>query len=469
MADVDLDSGTGYFNRSGHLIETCREIVTNYMGNIETTLEGLRAKTATTDSENEMLLVGRMNDIAAMAEPALLAHMETAERMTIKLVDDSVTLPSKTVTEAIIELRDQMEGNAEGLAHTKAGVVNAADAGNTGNGEILVDLTDNKGEPLPYIRAEIITVKCNRDAQEGGSVDPGTEQFRITGERRLPRENAKWPGGSGAAMDTRVARAEDDSGTGWGVARAGQNILNNSDFENISTGLPNKWDEVLGTAQTTYDETTSAFIGSKAYRIIGTGTAEKTEIRQRLNNTAGTLRNLRPFTTYGMGFWYRLDGDGALAGGVLRVQLQSAAGVVISVTPLHDATAINARITVDLTSSPSTTYAFAGATFTTPAVVPSDTEIAIEMTTAITSGRWVAIDEVIVQPLIQAYPNGPYVGLFRGDTDFVLDDFFTMTMSNNDSKANLGYSSDWLLNLQELGVALPTLAASTIADGLITN
>lgn len=460
---IDLNSGTGLFDMLGSVAQTVKNIETNYQAMIETRLEDLMVETPATQQRASAALMGRVDEFKALAMPALEALFGTSREITIRLADDDDPLTVKDITRAIETLHDQMIASADGLVHTLAGSTEAANAANTGDGEIVVGLQDVEGEPLHHVFSESLKLTCIEDGQEGSNRNPGSELFSVNGEEFLARSHPDWPGGSGPGNSMTTARSEDDAKN-----ELGQNILTNSDFEVFTTGLPDSWLQVTGAAQTNFDETATAYRGSKALSMTGDVGGTLTEIKQLLGDTTGTARTLRPLTVYAMGFWMRWDTASAVTAGVLRVQLQETGGSVISITPTHPASAINARITVDLTAGETVTYAFKSAVFITPAVIPSSVELAIEFTTALDNTRAIFIDQVIVQRMTQAYTSGPYVALFRGATDFVIEDEFIATVVNNDDTTNLSFMMNRQLGLQELGVTIPTLAAPTISDGLIT-
>lgn len=464
---VDIRGGTGLFDALGSLAKFTDNIRANYHAMAELRVEDVLTEAATTQQRHLAKLAGQLDELQGNVDGTLEAIYDAAVRHTIMLVDDDTKLRTPTgatlqdrLKFAIEELRDQMEANSEGLAHTTSTASDAAGSSNVGNGQLVSELTDSFAEPLHYVLGEVVRVRCTEDGQEGTTRNPGAELFTAKGEARIPRTGADWPGGSGANKAIAVAAADVDAKN-----KRGENLLTNSDFENFTSGLPDNWSQVTGAAQSDFDENSTAFRGSKALEFVG-DSSTKVEIKQLFGDgTLGTARTLRPLSKYSLSVWVRDDGSGPAAG-VLQLAIQAVGGSIISVNPNMGLTQ-TASLTVDLTGVGST-YAFTSVEFTTPADIPASLELAIELTTAITTGRSVFIDQPVLQRMTQIYPGGPWVAISRGATDFVIDDFFDLTVVQNNTVNELNFYCNRMLGLQELGVELPTLSAATVLDSLIT-
>ncbi len=459
---IDLNGGTGFFDRMGSIAKTINDLQANYFDALETRLIDLQNETLSTQQIESSALMGRQRELQVNAMPTFDAFFQTAREILIRMADDDAQLSELTIQAALEELLEQMEANNEGLAHTEPSSSISETGLVTGSGKMVVGLKDRFGEPLKHVFGEVLRATVIEDGQEGSRRNLGNEIFLFRGEQFRERGDPQWIGGSGSAIQMKTARGADDAKVG-----PSENILTNSDWEqddDTTADLPRNWVAVTGAAGTRFlTNTTDQLQGDTCLEIVGDGST-LTEIKQGFGLTAGTPRKLKPLTLYACGFWMKRDGTPAAAGD-LRVRLQDNADNVISVDP-EDGAAIEAQLTVDLTAL-TTSYVFSPFVFVTPPLVPATMHIALELTTALTTGRSVFLDELIVQEMVQVYSDGPYAAFFRGATDFVIDDFFDATITQNDTSANLIYACNRLLGLQELGKTIPTLDAPTISDGLI--
>lgn len=78
----------------------------------------------------------------------------------------------------------------------------------------------------------------------------------------------------------------------------------------------------------------------------------------------------------------------------------------------------------------------------------------------------IVLDDLILSPATQLYSGGPYVSVFAGITDPVLDDQWTVTVSN-DYTGDIQQYSNAVFDLAKKGLQLPTSGTDLIPDSLI--
>ncbi len=115
-----------------------------------------------------------------------------------------------------------------------------------------------------------------------------------------------------------------------------------------------------------------------------------------------------------------------------------------------------------------TTTAAKSGTFRTPTAIPPIVYVRIRISTAVSAGTSVFIDEVTLVEMTELYTGGPYVAAFSGPTNWVVDDKLTLTVTNDRAGALLEWM-DRVFDLRANRLLLPTDSGGTetIADSLI--
>jgi hypothetical protein len=174
---------------------------------------------------------------------------------------------------------------------------------------------------------------------------------------------------------------------------------------------------------------------------------------------------LEPNTVYAVNGYIKMDSTPAA--GVLAIDLINGSNAVVN----DDAGTAN-TITKDLTSV-STSYVAVNGFFRTPKALPATLKIRVRLSTALTSGRNVYIDHLAMAKATQAYTGadtssgGPYIAIFRGSTEVIKNDKWTVTAVNN--YGGLLQTGFWrLFNMPSLGFQLNSAASGSIADTLVT-
>lgn len=210
-----------------------------------------------------------------------------------------------------------------------------------------------------------------------------------------------------------------------------------------------------GTSPTiTHNTTTGGEVAFSGRSLLLDGGAENPSLRQAVT--------LQPLTCYSWGVW--LKEDVQPAAGVLTIELVDGSGTVIT-----DAESTNNAATVDLTSGgPLSTSAWVhqGGFFRTPASLPAVVYFRFRLSTAMSSGSILAIDEMRLIEADQAYAGGPFLAGFQGLTAIAPGDVWEVDIAN----AREGEFQEWFFRLfGNIDLLLPSdnTGNETVADSLI--
>lgn len=358
------------------------------------------------------------------------------------------------------EVRKQMLEQGKTIKACVVTCVATAVGGNAGDGAMVVSTKRGDGLVNQLSFDEASSIQCVADAQYGRAI-AGSEVFAYSAD---PRDRSVWsvdyPSGSGAnprlvaVSATKDATASSTSG----------NMLVNSNFELFTANLPNKWDAVVGTAGTDFvEDVADMYSGTKCLKIVG-GTTN-TNISQVFNLDNKNPANLRPSQSYAVNFYAKMSATPAT--GVLKIELTDQNGAVCS-----DDQGVANAISVDLTTL-GTSYVKFNGVFRTPKDIPSSYRISIRVDTDIDADKFLFLDHMAMTPLITSYPGGPGVALFSGNTDFIVDDRFTVVTTNDFGGSTRQQTFHWLLEklfgMRMVGVLLPSSATPNISDTLITS
>jgi hypothetical protein len=121
--------------------------------------------------------------------------------------------------------------------------------------------------------------------------------------------------------------------------------------------------------------------------------------------------------------------------------------------------------TVDLTSLGTYPEPHTGI-FRTPAFVPPRIYLRLKLTTPLSAGTSLFLDEVILTAMTELYTGGPFVAAFTGAKNFRVGDTAEITVLNNRE----GQLHEWLHRLLNLGgsrIVFPTDSTGTLDDSLI--
>lgn len=388
---------------------------------------------------------------------AFKSHLRTmAENTLINMADADTPLTAKTVAAAVKLLYDQMVTNSNTVTKNTTSISVAAASGNTGNATVVASVIGANGKTMEYIYDEALTLTITSDSQTGGTA--GSESASLLGEvANNDMLDWNWPLGSGASATLTMVDPTED---------AGKNLLTNSDFEAFTSNVPDKWSVLVGTAGTDIKKDLSNTYDSSgaSLNFVGDGST-LSSITQTFNSSTGTTSTLKPNTVYAVNAYVKMDSTPAA--GVLAFDLIDGSNVIIN----DDNSAAN-TITKALTGV-STTYVAANGFFRTPKALAATIKIRVRLSTALTSGRNAYIDHLAMCEATQAYTGengnvgGPWVAIFRGSTEVIKKDNWTIT-AVNDYAGKLTTGLWRIFNLPQIGYQIPSDSSGTISDNLVT-
>lgn len=206
------------------------------------------------------------------------------------------------------------------------------------------------------------------------------------------------------------------------------------------------------THNTTTAGTAQVFRGSKALMLVSDG-SELTALYQRVTLTAETV--------YAVTAW--LTADSAPAAGVLKFELvDNIGGTVLSAVTVNADQLTTSWQHITDAATPDTCF------LRTPSVLPKNVYFRLRISTAVTSGRTVFLDDLQLVPLNELYAGGPKVAVVTGRKAWLNTDTFGLAVANN----RAGLLHEWLdrnCDLRGLGLQLPTNSAGTetIPDSVV--
>lgn len=159
-----------------------------------------------------------------------------------------------------------------------------------------------------------------------------------------------------------------------------------------------------------------------------------------------------------------IKADVVPAAGAIKVELLDGIGGSV----IADDESTSNLLDIDITAI-TTSFVATSATFRTPSVMPDTVYLRLRISTAITVGSSVFIDEMCLVPSSQLYVGGPNVALFTGATPWELNDELTITATNDRG----GAIHEWCNRVYDLrtnNLLLPSNSAGgeTISDSLIS-
>lgn len=376
---------------------------------------------------------------------------QLASNTVVEMANDDTPLFSKTPFDALTLLIAQMTTNSESVNANTVSVSVATGSSNTGTAVCIASVKGPNGKDREYVIAEAITLTASTDSQSA-SATAGQESWAITSPVvQGDQLSWDWPKGSGSSTAL-TASAVDGS----------QQLLANGNFETWTvSNIPDLWTVLVGAAGADILRSSTVFAGTYALSFLGDGST-LTAVRQVFNDSsAGTATKLLPNTVYAINLWVRVSVTPAA--GVLKVTLTNSAGTAMT----NDA-GTTLEISKALTAV-STTWVAVNGFIQTPRVMPAEPQyLKIHLSTALTSGRTVYIDNLTLARATEIYPGGPYVAVFPGATATVKNDTFTLTVANDWGGA-FQKAFQRIFDMRSLGLAIPSnaSAAETILDSLV--
>lgn len=396
--------------------------------------------------------LGIADDLKAFTVTGLAPLTGLAERTLLKMVGDDVPAAGLSVDAALRELIRQMRASSDDVKRCTVASSASAFSTNKGNGAIVLTVTRGDGLPQENLIAETGRFECVADSFTD-SAAAGNEGFTYLG----PPISAgvfdyDYPGYSGAEASFSAIAPDVFGDLGTQVT--------NGDFETFTVAnTPDDWTITVGTPGTHLLEDTSVFYtGTSSLKVPGSAT---------LLNISQALTETRPITAYAFHCWLRTSG--VPAAGVLTIDLYSPSAAAV----VADDQSVNNSTTVSLPGLSGATWTAASAVFRMPRNPPSDTVLRIRMTTALSGGTDLNLDQLCIAPVNVPYPGGPGIAVFAGSVNFAIGDGWTIASTNNQGGATYGATFqvlfDRFFQMRERLLVLPSDASPTIADTLITS
>ena len=401
-----------------------------------------------------------------------------------EMMDDDFAVVKMNVESSTRELIRQMITGSQTIHRPDAGFVtlptdNKGTAGpggggasvNSGNGIMLAnDLMPLQGFTSsstlfidwPSIRTETFRSICFRDATSP-NVKEGQESFLIEGQRSVPRSDEDWPKGSGTRGSVLVASPSIDAGR-----TPMMNVCTNSDFQDFTSNVPDKWTLVTGTAGTHVYASGASGYGptstTNSLRFVGDGSTNP-NIKQVLRTTSGTLGEINPDVPY------------SITAAIKYATTAPTADLIITVrdsggTILNDGDTTGRLMKLLVSSGDiGTSYAIFSTTAFSPMAIDKGAYIDIRFTTNVANTSQVFVSDLVVAQMKTFQKGGLAFQMIGGSTRYSEGDQFTLAATNNIAAADgeLALETDRFFGIgQNFGLALPSGTSPSISDGVIS-
>jgi len=389
---------------------------------------------------------------------------DLATQTLIEQVHADSPLLAKTTENALKQLIIQMVANSKTVkANTVSAAAATAAGTNVGNAVITASVVGADGKNMEYINPETLTFKVTNDSLNGGTA--GSEPITVTGQANTARSPLDYVWPKGSALTGKSITMVDNSIDGAAGTTTG-NLLTNSDLETFTVAnTPDNFALTVGSFGTSIlNGLSDARKGSACLEFVGDG-AELTNIYQQFNNVSGTLSVLRPGRVYAFSAWVKVTATPAA--GVIAFELTDGNNTLLS-----DDASTNNAITQSLPAV-STSYVNVKGFFRTKKTFTGTARLRIRLSTALSVGESVFIDDIAMCEAVQLYTGGPWVAAFEGTTAVMTNDYWTIVIANNMSAAGtaggvLQTSFEQFFSMRSLGLQLPsaTGGGETVADTL---
>ena len=377
-----------------------------------------------------------------------LPSLQALARSTlIRMVQLDTPSASGSLKNALTELIRQMKLGGNTVQQSTVSLTPAALAGMVGTGQLVTSTLRTDGTTNELLIPEVGRLVCVSDSYLTGSV-AGNESFQYRGQ--VPTSSDVWAydwlTGTGATTQLTV------------ISPTLGSLLVNGNFLGFAVAnVPDNWIIATGAAGVQiFQDLTTFYASSSAVKFVGDG-ATLTALTQVVSPSASTL--------YAPGLWFRLSA--VPAAGVLAIELVDSTGSVI----LDDAGAAN-TVSISLPAQASATWLPLSGVFRVPKSIPLGAYVRLRLSTALSVGVNLWIDQVTMGAMSQAYAGGPYLALLAGATPFALNDQWSVTGANNRGGATYNATFhalfDRIFGMRSLGLILPSNAVPSIPDSLIT-
>lgn len=453
--------------RLGRLFDFAKT-VRAHQGQLRSEYDDTASDYSATTSAVDLLssMVSRIERRVSEAGMVVEDLQETATKILVEMMDDDVTLGTFGVRNAIEELARQMRDTGDTISRPSSGYCTlpadnkaTADAGNSGDGIMLLsdmaplnEMTTSEAFDLPSIKSETVRAYCNLDST-GPRVQEGSETFVIEGQRAVSRMSDDWPLGSGTRGQIAAVNPRVNAGK-----KPGLNVCTNSDFEDFTSDVPDRWTIVTGTAGTHISAAGSGYTGSEALLFTGDGSTAP-RITQTLRNATqsdGVINPDKPYTITAAVKY------GTLAPGTsLVISVRDSGGTI-----LHDSIVGRAMQLTVTSASLTTSYQIFSAVVFSPIQIDKGAFVDIRFSGNVANTSQVYVDDVTIAQMHRIQPGGLAYQIIPGATPFKLRDEFTATVLNNCTTGDgeLALEFDRFFDMANLGLVLPSSTSPTLPD-----
>lgn len=424
---IDYNSGSGIFDKLGVLINVINMFETFETGTLQTKLTALYGKLETTndfddqarrlfyqiDAEEKGALRSWKSDMLSLVQPLLTQELNEAETYFSQDIND--------LLKYLIFCMKRDAASVDGSTITLTGP-SAGSPSPTGNFTLVVSKyyptvqgADSSSQENGIIWQNSYRVICTDISTSGAEI------FRVEGDLPLGgRNHPNWQN----AGNCGILRM---------VSSVSNTLLTNGGFETLNATANSfaNWTLTTGTYTTDIVRDATPYRGTYGCKFVNSA---------KLTQSLATY-TLKPWTKYLI--TYKAKKSAAGSDGTLKVGFTGTSG-------LYDQKTVN----TDLTTS----YALYSYWFNTGANPTAITDFIIERSGSTTAN--VYIDEVTLTevPLV----HGLGMAVVAGSTDAAIDDFWTVTPTNNGEGTFMKFFGRWFDTL------LPgnTAGGETIADSL---
>lgn len=437
---VQLTGLGGIFTRWGLLLNAVNDTNTWRSTTLETTVDDILGQYL---SNEQLVISGLPSDsvsYAASASQWVNTLSTDAQNTIIAQAERDTPLPALTLSYALQLLISQMTSSGNSCAAPTITVTPTNGSSNYGDAKLGATAVDTDGKTCNFVFAETINGVVTNSAGLGATAYQ--EPVNFTGEASVQPLDPFWPAGSGTNISLSINNA------------AVNGIITNGNWLNWTTNVPDNWSVGVGTPGTTLVRGVVPLRGTYNLEFVGNG-SQLTSIYQ--NITSGLIPN----TIYALSFWAKRS-VGAAAG-VLRVRLADGSNTTIT-----DDNGGSCSTSITVSSGLTTSYQNFLVFWVTPKIIPSTTNIWVELTTALTNTETVDISLLGITPATRLYPSGISASLWSGGTQAAIGDSFSIAVTNSHGTTNFIPALNRFLQLTQLNLKLPTsLSAYTIPDSLI--
>lgn len=387
----------------------------------------------------------------------------------IDMANADTPLASKTLQAALTLLIQQMNTASASVqaSSVAAGAQTAGSPAPTGNPIIVVSTKYGNGLNCEYLLPETLTFKISADNQSGGAT-ANQEPCAISGQVAAPNVwDYRWPLGTGLNVTVNLIDATQNA--------TGGTLLQNGEFLTATTtnNLDN-WTILVGTAGTTIFQGGSGYRDNNSLQFTGDGGGTLSSVAQTFNTTpsstigaGGTAAKLLPDVPYAVNFWVKCSATPSA--GVVEVSLVDGSNAIIA-----DDQSVNNSFTKSLTAV-STSWVNVNCVFRLPKALPTTIKLRVRLSTAIDSGKSVFIDGVAMggssnasgmTPLYSGIA-GPSVSIFAGSTKVLVNDFWTIALTNTWGKFQQYVKRAFAID--SFNLQLPSVASSpSVSESLVS-